>query len=149
MENASHQNDSALIPSRGHGFSRRMRLTSSRQFDEVYHSGQKRHTEQLIVHALPNDLGYPRLGLSVSRQVGNSARRNRIKRLLREAFRLMQSDLPWGYDLVITVKKHKPLSLAEYQKILSKASRSLHLAWTQRLEKSSSKKTGNPGEQEK
>lgn len=140
MTSADCQNDSVSNSSQGHGFSRRMRLATSRQFDEVYHSGQKRLTEPLMVHALPNNLDHSRLGLSVSRQVGNAARRNRIKRLLREAFRLMQSDLPGGYDLVITVRKHEPLSLAEYQKILSRTLRSLHLAWTQRLKKTASKK---------
>lgn len=140
MENADRQNDSAPTPSRGHGFSRRMRLVFSRQFDEVYLNGKKRLTGPFMVHALPNDLDHPRLGLSVPRQVGNAARRNRIKRLLREAFRLMQSDLPHGYDLVITVRNHEPLSLAEYQSILSKSSRSLHLEWSRKQEKPASKK---------
>lgn len=116
-----------------------MRLISSREFDEVYRAGEKRHTGPLMVHARPNDLDHPRLGLSVPRQVGNAAKRNRIKRLLREAFRLMQSDLPLGYDLVITVRSHEPLSLAEYQSMLSKTSRSLHLAWSRKQEKPSSK----------
>lgn len=139
MENPDRQNDSAPIPPRGHGFSRRMRLVSSRQFDEVYLNGKKRLTEPFMVHALPNDLDHPRLGLSVPRQVGNAARRNRIKRLLREAFRLMQSDLPHGYDLVITVRTHEPRSLAEYQSILSKTARSLHLAWSRKQAKPASK----------
>ncbi len=140
MEKVDRQNDSVPISSHEHGFSRRMRLISSRRFDEVYRAGEKRQTGPLTLHALPNDLDHLRLGLSVPRHVGNAVKRNRIKRLLREAFRLMQSDLPLGYDLVITVRNHEPLSLAEYQSVLSKTSRSLHLAWSRKQEKPVSKK---------
>ncbi len=52
----------------------------------------------------------------------------------------MQSDLPLGYDLVITVRNHEPLSLAEYQSILSKTSRSLHQAWSRKQDKPATKK---------
>ncbi|MBC7783009.1 MAG: ribonuclease P protein component [Burkholderiales bacterium] len=60
-----------------------------------------------------------RLGISIGRPVGNAVRRNRIKRLLRESFRLMQHDWPGGYDVVILVKPHEPKSLAEYQSALT------------------------------
>jgi ribonuclease P protein component len=73
----------------------------------------------LTIHAAPNQLDHPRLGISIGTHVGIAARRNRIKRLLRESFRLMQHDWPRGFDLVITVKRHEPLTLAEYQKLLS------------------------------
>lgn len=59
------------------------------------------------------------MGIQTGRRVGSAVRRNRIKRLLREAFRLMQHDFPRGYDLVIVVRPHEPLILAEYQRILS------------------------------
>ena len=60
-----------------------------------------------------------RLGISIGRPVGTAVVRNRIKRLLREAFRLMQHDWPRPFDVVILVKRHEPLTLAEYQKLLS------------------------------
>jgi ribonuclease P protein component len=85
-----------------------------------------------LIYALPNELGHPRVGFSVSRKVGNAVRRNRIRRLLRETFRLMQFDFPRGYDLVIVAKPHEPLMLAEYQKLLSGALVRLHNAWITR-----------------
>jgi ribonuclease P protein component len=80
-------------------------------------------------------LGHPRLGISIGRKVGTAPRRNRIKRLLREAFRHHQHDLPAGvgYDLVITVRPHEPLILAEYQKILTHFMVKLHGVWQRRL----------------
>ena len=55
----------------------------------------------LVVYGLENGLPHARLGLSVSRKVGNAVVRNRWKRLLREAFRLQLAELPSGLDLVI------------------------------------------------
>lgn len=85
-----------------------------------------------MAYAKPNELGYPRLGLSTSRKVGTAPRRNRIRRLLREAFRHLQHDLPAGYDLLIVVRPHEPLTLAEYQKLLSSMTLKLHAAWARR-----------------
>ena len=53
----------------------------------------------LVVYAAPNDVGHARLGLTVSRKVGSAVCRNRWKRLLREAFRLSQQELP-ALDLI-------------------------------------------------
>jgi ribonuclease P protein component len=83
----------------------------------------------LIAYARPNNLPHPRLGISISRAVGTAPRRNRIKRLLREAFRLHQHDWPKGYDMVLVVRPHEPLILAEYQKLLTALMLKLHSTW--------------------
>jgi ribonuclease P protein component len=56
----------------------------------------------LIVYGLENSLEFPRLGISASkRRIRRAADRNRVKRLLREAFRLNKADLPEGVDLIV------------------------------------------------
>lgn len=110
--------------------SRHLRLPS--EFDAVYASKTRNTHGPLTVYARPNDLGHPRLGMSVSRKVGIAARRNRIRRLLREAFRLMQHDLPCGYDLVVVVRAHEPALLADYQRLLAACVVRLHTTWSKR-----------------
>lgn len=94
------------------------RLSKRAEFAAVYDGKVRESRGPLVVYARPNRLGWPRLGLSTSRKVGTAVRRNRIRRLLREAFRHLQFDLPSGYDLLIVVRPHEPLRLAEYQKLL-------------------------------
>ncbi|HZL34283.1 MAG TPA: ribonuclease P protein component [Tepidisphaeraceae bacterium] len=115
-------------------FPRTHRLKSPAQFSAVYSARVRESRGPVTLYMLPNDLGHPRLGLSVSRKVGTAPRRNRIKRLLRECFRSMQHDLPRGYDWVVVVRPHEPLALDEYQKLLSSASLKLHNAWQRREE---------------
>jgi ribonuclease P protein component len=64
--------------------------------------------------------------------VGTAVKRNRIKRRLRECFRLMQHDFPAGYDFVIVVRPHEPMILAEYQRLLSALLVKLHQNWRDR-----------------
>ncbi len=81
-------------------FPKSRRLTRKAEFDAVFAARQSRADANLVVYAMANDHGHPRLGLVVSRKVSKSAvKRNRWKRLLREAFRLIQHDLP-AADLV-------------------------------------------------
>ena len=110
--------------------SRHLRLPS--EFAAVYEAKTRESRGPLTVYALPNDRAYPRLGMSVSRKVGTAVRRNRIRRLIREAFRLLQHDLPQGYDLVVVVRPHEPLILADYQKMLTAMLVRLHKTWSTR-----------------
>jgi ribonuclease P protein component len=110
--------------------SRHLRLPS--EFASVYDAKVRESRGPLTVYTLPNELGHPRLGMSVSRKVGTAVRRNRIRRLIREAFRLLQHDLPQGYDLVVVVRPHEPLMLADYQKMLTAMLVRVHNAWSKR-----------------
>ncbi len=85
-------------------FRSRQRLHSSPEFEFVYKSGTRSGDALFGIAAKRNALGYPRLGLSVgTKAVGNSVRRNRLRRVLREQFRLSQLHLP-GVDIVITAR---------------------------------------------
>lgn len=76
-------------------------LRSARDYQKVYRRRAVVSDTLLIVYGCENGLDHPRLGLSVSRKVGNAVVRNRWKRLLREAFRLRRQELPAGVDLVV------------------------------------------------
>ena len=110
-------------------FPRSHRLSGKLAFAAVYDVKAKESRGPLLVFSRPNGLGHPRLGLSVSRRVGNAIRRNRVKRLLREAFRSHQHDLPTGYDFVVVVRPHGPMILAEYQRLWTALTVRAHHGW--------------------
>jgi ribonuclease P protein component len=82
-------------------------------FRRVYAKRQSVSNQILVLYGDSNGLGYSRLGLSVSRKVGNAVARNRWKRLLREAFRMTRDRLPAGVDLVIIPRQQQLPPLAE------------------------------------
>ena len=86
---------------------RRNRLSRSRDFDTVYRRGQSASTRYLVLHWFPRDEdadGAPRLGLAVPRSVGAAVVRNRMKRLLREAWRELLDSVPPGHDYVLAAR---------------------------------------------
>ena len=104
------------------------RLTHARQFAGVYGAKVQRAAGPLVIFSRPNDLPHPRLGLSVGRRAGNAVTRNRVKRLLREAFRHLQHELP-PLDLVINVRPHEPRDLAAYTALLRDLAARLAADW--------------------
>jgi ribonuclease P protein component len=77
------------------------RIRKQADFDRVYKARVYVADNVLVVNGFTNDLAHSRLGLSVSRKVGNAVVRNRWKRLIREAFRLSRAELPVGIDLIV------------------------------------------------
>lgn len=106
-------------------FRRRHRISLANDFRAIYAGRTSEARGPLRFHARATALAHPRLGLSVGRRFGNAVVRNRIKRLLREAFRLEQHALPPGIDLVIAVHPHETKELDEYRRLLVSAAASL------------------------
>lgn len=100
-------------------FPRGCRVKSQLDFVRITRKGTRLVRGPLIFNAAASVGARARLGIRISRRCGNAVVRNRIKRLLREAYRLSQHDWPMPVDLIITVKPHAPLLLAEYQKLLT------------------------------
>jgi ribonuclease P protein component len=88
---------------------RRERLRKRAEFTAVQGRGKKFHTERFLVFVLPQKvpLAPARLGITVSRKVGGAVTRNRIKRLVREAFRRRKALFPKGLDIVFIAKQMK------------------------------------------
>jgi ribonuclease P protein component len=99
------------------------RLRKSSLFADVYAQRCSASDNLLIVYVRRNDLSHARLGLSVSRKIGGAVVRNRWKRLLREAFRLMRAELPTGLDLVVIPRAGKKPTLEELKLSLAALAR--------------------------
>ena len=82
-------------------FPKELHIRSQADFDRVYAARAFAADDVLVVNGGDNDRGLPRLGLSISRKVGNAVTRNAWKRRIREAFRLCREQLPSGVDLVV------------------------------------------------
>lgn len=103
-----------------HRFPKTLHLRKESDFERVYARKCKVADGTLLVFADRNDLGVTRIGLSVSKKHGGAVIRNRLKRLLREAFRLVQHDLPSGVDLIAIPLDKNKAALAAYQTSLTK-----------------------------
>lgn len=80
------------------------KLRNTRQFNVVYKSGKSVVTKLMVMYYVRNNLETNRVGYSVSKKVGKSVIRNRVKRLMKEAYRLNFSSKKIGYDIVFIAR---------------------------------------------
>jgi ribonuclease P protein component len=86
-------------------FPAKYRILRDADFRRAYRKRCTASDDRLLVFGHENGLLHSRLGLSVSKKLGNAVVRNRWKRVLREAFRLSRTDLPCGVDLVVVPRQ--------------------------------------------
>lgn len=79
-------------------------LKSSRTFRWLYRRGKSVVTPYFVVYAQKNKTGRSRLGVSASVKVGNAVKRNRIRRRLRELYRIHETELKPGYDIILVAR---------------------------------------------
>ena len=94
-----------MLPSqRRSRFGAELRLRSKLQFDAIYASSKRIDDRFFGLRVKPNGLGHPRIGLAVAvKTAGSGVARNRLRRLVRESFRLAQHELP-AVDIVVAAK---------------------------------------------
>ena len=86
------------------GYPPRVRVRKRSDFQAAYAVGNKRVGKHCVLFVRPNEEAFARLGVTATRKLGKANRRNRAKRLVREAFRRIQSELPTGFDYVVVAR---------------------------------------------
>lgn len=94
---------------------RSRRMIRKGDFERAFAARCTAADSRLVLYVLPNGLDHPRFGMAVGRRHGNAVQRNRLRRLLREAFRLEQHNLPAGFDYLAVPRPAPQVALAVYR----------------------------------
>ena len=79
-------------------------LRKEKDFSAIYKKGKSVGDRYIVLFYRNNRLGYNRTGFLASKKVGNSVKRNRAKRLMKESYRSLEKKLPEGYDFIIIAR---------------------------------------------
>ena len=82
------------------------KLSKTSEFKKVFSEGRRIEGKNLIIFILKNDYDFNRLGIIVKKETGKAAVRNKIKRRLKEASRLLNKKLLPGYDIIVLAKNN-------------------------------------------
>lgn len=108
------------------GFSKNDRIRTRPRYLEVYARSAPIYTAWFVFYACPNGLEHPRLGITVTKRVAGSVERNRIKRIIREVFRIWRHQLPTDCDLIANAKRNASgITAGQAEKAFLQAARRL------------------------
>lgn len=82
------------------------RLRSNMEFKKVYSGGKNYWNRNLILYVKKNNIGNTRVGYSITKKIGNSVIRNKVRRRMKEIYRLKFDGIKSGYDLIFIPKKN-------------------------------------------
>ena len=99
-------------------FGRRCRLKRRQDIDRLFEQGSCAADRLLTLRGAPNGLNRTRAAMGVSSRHGGAVRRNRVKRLCREAFRLVRPELPVGWDYIVIPRPGRQITLEGLQDAL-------------------------------
>ncbi|MBE6034342.1 ribonuclease P protein component [Aminipila sp.] len=95
-------------------------LRNKKDFSAIYNRGNSFGGKYVVIFCRRNNLGYNRLGFLASKKVGNSVVRNRARRLMKESFRNMKSELKEGFDIILIARNSiKDVKCNEVQKSMN------------------------------
>ena len=100
MKSISYKKDRFFVGDSSKLFS----IKDNNDFRRLYRQGNKKGCRYVVVYVKENRLGLNRLGITVGKKFGNSVQRNRMKRLIRENYRIFNKEIVQGYDIVIAAR---------------------------------------------
>ena len=111
-------------------------LKKNTDFRKVYHGGHSKANKYLVIYIRKNGTDKNRVGISVSKKVGNSVKRNRARRLMRESVRISDAEIRQGYDLIIIARNTiNGKKCADVKKSIEAALRRLKVIEKKKVEK--------------
>jgi ribonuclease P protein component len=93
------------------------KLRKNKKFQAVYKGGKSVSNRLLVLYMLPNQSNCNKIGFAAGKRLGNAVIRNRVKRMMREAFRLNRDKLPAGYDFILVGRQ--PVVGVKAQEVIS------------------------------
>ena len=93
--------ESKKQPDKDYSFPQKCRLKKRSEFEAVFNFRNSAADSDIVVFLMPNGLGYSRLGIVIGRKLGNAVKRNRFKRIVREAFRKLKNSFPANFDILV------------------------------------------------
>lgn len=96
-------------------------LTENADFRRTYYKGKSVVTPFVVIYYRKNNQNYNRLGITVTKKIGNAVKRNRARRIIKEAYRELEKSLKTGYDFVLVARGKTPfIKMADVKAALNR-----------------------------